>query len=182
MSGPGGDVTAGDDELMRRYAAGDAGAFERLYERYEGRVYGFCLRRLGDPDAAADAFQDAWRRVVDARRGYEPRGRFESWLFTLVRRACADVRRAGRDHASLEAMNGAEGRPASGEPAPEARVAREETLRSLLALLTDGQREALLLSKYEGFTYAEVAEMTGSTEAAVKQRVYRALKKLREEA
>lgn len=170
-----------DDDLMRRYAEGNARAFERLYERYERRVYGFCLRRLGDPDAADDAFQDTWRRVVDARRRYEPRGKFESWLFTLARRACADLRRSSEEHASLEAGDRPESGPPAGDPAPDSRAARQEELRRLLARLTDGQREALLLSKYEGFTYREVAEMTGTTEAAVKQRVYRALRKLREE-
>lgn len=171
-----------DDELMQRYADGQVRAFERLYERYEGRVYGFCLRRLGDPDAAADAFQNAWRRVVDARDRYEPRGRFESWLFTLVRRACGDLRRSRPDaerkmDPAVESVPG----PVARDPAADDELARRDELRRLLDRLTEGQREALLLSKYHGFTYAEAAEITGSTEAAVKQRVYRALKRLRED-
>lgn len=172
-----------DDDLMRRYAEGDVRAFERLYERYEGRVHGFCLRRLGDPDAAADAFQDAWRRVVDARWRYEPQGRFESWLFTLVRRACADLRRSRPDAEERCADPTGEGAPTpvAGDPAADDETARRDELRRLLGRLTDGQREALLLSKYEGFSYREVAEITGSTEAAVKQKVYRALKRLRED-
>lgn len=172
-----------DDDLMRRYADGDVRAFERLYERYEGRVYGFCLRRLGDPAAAADAFQDAWRRVVDARQRYEPRGRFESWLFTLVRRACVERRRSRPDAEERDADPTAESSPTAvaGGPSADDEVARRDELRRLLARLTDGQREALLLSKYQGFTYREVAEITGSTEAAVKQKVYRALKTLRED-
>lgn len=174
--------THSDDDLMRRYAAGDVKAFQRLYERYEERVYGFCLRRLGDPDAAADAFQDAWRRVVDGREGYEPRGKFESWLFTLVRRACVDLRRRRSDRESGAGLD-EECVPAPAAPgtSPEDRLARRNALRRLLARLTDGQREALLLSKYQGFSYREVAEITGSTEAAVKQKVYRALNKLRDD-
>lgn len=174
---------ASDDELMRRYADGDVGAFERLYDRYEGRVYGFCLRRLGDRDAAADAFQDAWRRVVDARRRYEPEGKFESWLFTLVRRACIDLRRSRPDAEERDAdpFDESVPTPADRSPAADERTVRREELRRLLDRLTEEQREALLLSKYEGFSYREVAEITGSTEAAVKQTVYRALKKLRGE-
>ncbi len=171
-----------DDELMQRYADGDMRAFERLYERHEGRVFGFCLRRLGDRDAAADAVQDAWRRVVDARERYEPRGKFESWLFTLVRRACADLRRSRPDAERREDPSDESVRsPTARGPAADEEAARRDELRRLLDRLTDGQREALLLSKYEGFSYREVAEITGSTEAAVKQKVYRALRRLREE-
>jgi RNA polymerase sigma-70 factor (ECF subfamily) len=170
-----------DDRRMVRYAGGDVSAFEALYADHEDRVYGFCLRRLDDPDAAADAFQDTWRRVVEGRRGYEPQGKFESWLFTLARRACADRRRSDREHASLEADERPAREPTSGGAPPDTRLAREDELRRLLDRLTDAQREALLLSKYEGFSYAEVAEMTGTTEAAVKQRVYRALRTLRTE-
>lgn len=172
-----------DDELMRRYADGDVRAFERLYERYEGRVYGFCLRRLGDPDAAADAFQDAWWRVVDARKRYEPRGRYDSWLFTLARRACVDLRRSRPDveERSADLPGESAPTPVARGPAADVEVARRDDLRRLLDRLTDGQREVLLLSKFEGFSYREVAEITASTEAAVKQKIYRALKKLREE-
>lgn len=181
-----------DDALMVRYAGGDASAFEELYDRYEDRVYGFCLRMTGNPDAAADAFQDTFRRAVEARDRFQPRGRFESWLFTLARRACADLLRNREDHASLEEMSeGKRGRAGrsrrtaggrrSGSEDPAERAERREEARRLLAILTPGQREALVLHRYHGFTYAEIAEMTGSTEAAVKQKAYRALKRLREE-
>lgn len=175
-----------DDTLMERYAGGEAGAFDRLYGRYEERVYGFCLRQLGDPHEAADAFQDTWRRVVDGRHRYEPRGRFESWLFTLARRACVDLLRSrpveetSPDPAG-EGAAAAAGAVPSADASPARRTVRRDELRRLLALLTDEQREALLLSKYEGFSYAEAARIIGSTEAAVKQRVYRALRRLREE-
>lgn len=175
-----------DDTLMERYAAGDASAFEELYERYEGRVFGFCLKMTGNRAAAADAFQETFRRLVDARDRFQPRGRFESWLFTLARRACADLLRKRKVHASLEEVS--EGERARGEDArrpgdedPVERAADREEARRLLATLTPGQREALVLHRYHGFTYAEIAEMTGSTEAAVKQRAYRALKRLREQ-
>lgn len=169
-----------DDRRMLRYARGDVSAFEALYAEYEERVYSFCLRRTGDPDAAADAFQDTFRRVVAARHDYEPRGKFASWLFTLARRACIDLSRSsGRPEESWDAGEHDDARRGRHDPTADREAARRDELRRLLGRLTDGQREALLLSKYQGFSYAEVAEITGSTEAAVKQRVYRALKTLR---
>lgn len=168
-----------DDALMLRYAQGDVGAFEELYARYERRLYGFCFRYLGEPDAAADAFQEVFKRVVDARRAYRPRGRFGSWLFTLARRVCIDDYRGRRrrESASLAGHGGVEaGEDVRGSTQ---RLFLQDELRRLLARVTPEQREALLLARYYGFTYAEIARMTGSTEAAVKQRVYRALQALR---
>lgn len=175
-----------EDRLMVRYRWGDVRAFEELYERYERRVYGFCLHYLKDPDEAAEAFQDTFRRVVESRDRFEPRGRFESWLFTLARRACADRLRASRDEESLDATvrrrpsaaSSASAPPPLASAGPEAGVLRRAEIRRLLARLPESQREALLLSKYQGFSYAEIAEMVDATEAAVKQRVYRALRTL----
>lgn len=176
---------------MARYAAGDTEAFRTLYDRWEGRVFGFCLRFLGREAPAADAFQDTFRRLIEARREYEPRGRFRSWLFTLARRACIDQLRSSPDEQPLAANSdtlrrpGPTGRradvPRSPETDAEEEVSRRDEIARLLAVLTEEQREVLLLTKYEGFSYREVAEITGSTEAAVKQRIYRALRKLRGE-
>lgn len=164
---------------MARYAQGDIDAFEELYARYEGALYGFCLRYLGDPDGAADAFQEVFKRVVDTREAYEPRGRFRSWIFTIARRVCTDSLRQARSAAPLEAATAARPEALASEPRFEERVVHRDELQRLLAPLPEEQRQALLLSKYEGFSYAEIAEITGSTEAAVKQKVYRAIQTVR---
>lgn len=168
-----------DDRLMARYADGDAGAFRELYRRWEAPIYGFCLRYLGDPDAAADAFQEAFRRVVDAAGAYEPRGRFRSWLFTLARRACLDqVRERARDE-RLDPLEEAAGSRVRAITSTEDTILSRQEAERRLAALPREQREVLLLSKYLLFTYREIAEMMGSTEAAVKQSAYRALHALR---
>jgi RNA polymerase sigma-70 factor, ECF subfamily len=168
-----------DDDLMARYRRGDEAAFEAIYLRYEERVFGFCLRFLGDPDAASDAFQETFRRLVDARDAYRPQGRFQSWIFTLARRACLDhLRSAKRESSVADAW----GETADGAELVESVAGRMEDhdeARRLLALLPPEQREVLLLSKYYGFGYGEIAEMLGSTQVAVKQKGYRALKTLR---
>lgn len=181
-----------DDRLMMRYAGGDPEAFRHLYDRWEDRVFGFCLRFLGREAPAADAFQDTFRRLIEARRDYEPRGRFRSWLFTLARRACIDQLRSSPDEeeplpprAEGPSRRGPTGgrrvSPRFPDASSEEEVSRRDEIARLLSVLTEQQREVLLLAKYEGFSYREIADITGSTEAAVKQRVYRALKRLREE-
>ncbi|MBI4539176.1 MAG: sigma-70 family RNA polymerase sigma factor [Gemmatimonadetes bacterium] len=179
MSGSQEERSAPDDALMARYTQGDMDAFGELYARYERPLFGFCLRYLGDPDAAADAFQEVFKRVVHAREAYEPRGRFRSWIFTIARRICTDSVRQARSGAPLEVAAAAWPEAIALQPRFENRVAHADEVRRLLAPLPDEQREALLLSKYEGLSYAEIAEITGSSEAAVKQKVYRAIQTVR---
>lgn len=165
-----------DDALMVRYANGELSAFQELYRRYEKRVYGFCLRYLSDRDSAADAFQDVFVRVIDTRRKFEPQGRFAQWIFTIARRVCIDRLRGSREGVA----DGAESPPESPAPVnPIDSLARRDQAQRLLAGIPAEQRDVLLLSRYYGFKYAEIAEMIGSSEAAVKQKVYRALQSIR---
>ena len=163
-----------DDLLMERYARGDAEAFQQIYHHYERRIYSFCLRFLGDADAAADAFQDVFMRVVDASDRYEGRGRFASWIFTVARRVCLDRVRAIRPTESLDDQ----ATPPSTQDVAE-QIAHRDELQRLLDSLPPSHREILLLNRYHGLTYREIAEITGTSETAVKQKAYRALESLR---
>ena len=165
---------ADDDLLMERYARGDAAAFQELYDHYERRIYSFCLRFLGDADAAADAFQDVFIRVVDASDRYEGQGRFASWIFTVARRVCLDRVRAMRPTESLDHQAA----PASTTDIAE-QIAHRDELQRLLGSLPRDHREILLMNRYHGLTYREIAEITATSEAAVKQKAYRALESLR---
>lgn len=168
-----------DDELMLAYREGDPSAFAALYDRHADAIFSFCVRRLGDEAAAEDVLQETFRRLVEARERYEPRGRFRSYLFTLARSASVDRLRSQRDEERLSRLRDEGFQIEGAGSSPAVRLETEEELRRLLDLLTAEQREVLLLAKYHGLPYREIAEMTGSTEAAVKQKVYRALKRLR---
>ena len=153
-----------DDRLMARFAAGDAKAFDELYARYEVPVYALCLRLLGDPDAAADAFQDSFIRLVDTRHDYHGQNRFRSWFFTVARNLCFDrLRHDRRWGRSLEFH--ADG-PADPRPSVAHTVEFRDLVARILGALPRDQREVLLLHRYHDFSYAEIAKMTGSTEAA----------------
>lgn len=174
-----------DEELMLAYASGDAEAFRSLYERYERQVYNFCLRYVGDPDMAADLLQETFIKIIEARRRYRSTGRFSGWLFSIARNLCIDRLRAGeREQVAIERTGQSKESPWYPEPAKataSALVQRNELVTVALTSLPVAQREVLLLSKYHGFSYREIAAMVSSTEAAVKQQVYRALKSLREQ-
>ena len=167
-----------DDDLMIRFKGGDATAFEALYDRYEAQLFGLCLRLLESRAEAEDALQDAFVKVVDRRDSFEPRGRFRSWIFTIVRFTCMDrLRIAKTERQRLERMDASD----QAEPYESQMLARADVNGLLMSLPID-QREVLVLHRLHGFSQAEIASMLGSTEAGVRQKSYRALKALRTRA
>src|SRR5574341_1080745 len=90
---------AADESLMLAYAAGETGAFARLYDRHARRVHRFIARSLGSRDAAAadDVLQETWISVARQATRYAPTARFTTWLYTLARSRVIDhLRRQGR--------------------------------------------------------------------------------------
>lgn len=169
---------ASDDELMLRFCNGDAWALGILYDRYANGLFGLGVNLLGDRTEAEDALQETFVRVIDGRHRFEPRDRFKSWIFTVCRRICLDRLRAlGRQEVSLRVH-----RLELARAKPSDTMLVQADLERLLSTLPPEQREVLVLHWMHGFSHAEIAEMTGATEAGVKQKAYRALKVLRSHA
>lgn len=91
-----------DEELMLAYAAGDAGAFARLYDRHERAVHRFLLRSVRSPEIADGLLQDTWMAVVRNASGYAPRARFTTWLYGIARSKLIDHWRRTDPAASLD--------------------------------------------------------------------------------
>ena len=105
-------LAASDESLMLRYAAGDTAAFDRLYGRYELRVWRYVLRSVRNPAAADDLLQDVWFAVVRNAASFSaPHGAigdamrpgFRTWLFTIAHNRIVDYFRTAKQHASLDA-------------------------------------------------------------------------------
>src|SRR5688500_10783635 len=79
-----------DEMLMVRLKDGDRAAFDRLYERYEGRIRSFVFRFVGDREAAEDLTQEIFLKLYRNPRAFDPRGRFVTWIFAVARNACID--------------------------------------------------------------------------------------------
>jgi len=85
-----------DEDLMLRYAGGDADAFQALYENHRGGLYRYFLRQ-SNPSEAEELFQDVWARVISSRKRYRPTAAFSTWLYTLAHNRLVDHwRREGR--------------------------------------------------------------------------------------
>ena len=150
---------------MQAYAAGDARAFETLYDRHALPVWRFVQRSLQDTALADELVQDVWFSVVRQAAHYEPRARFRTWLFTMAHHRMVDHWRRHKPHASLDAETEdgaslADMLAAESGFGPERRLDSREQAQALLDALADlpaVQREAFLLQAEGGFSLNEIA-------------------------
>ena len=173
---------ASDEDLMRAYAAGDAGAFETLYGRHRLKLYRYLLRRLRDNALADELFQDVWQRVIAARAGWVPDAGFATWLYTIAHHRLGDHWRALKHRPP--APEDADLRTARlADPDTPERVLSEFERRRELQLALDDlpeeQREVLLLRLEQELTLEEIGDVTGVGRETVKSRLRYAMDKLR---
>jgi RNA polymerase sigma-70 factor (ECF subfamily) len=175
----------GDDELARAAVAGEGQAFAELYDRHEQRVYGFCLRLLGNPADAADATQETFMRLLKRLPALDGRElNFVAYVFTAARHACYDIiegrRRVELSGEEIEA-SGPEQGAIDEDPERAAMLAatRELTERAH-ARLPERQREVLALRELEGLSYEQIGEVLELKPNAVAQLISRARIKLAE--
>lgn len=182
---------ARDLDAARR---GDLAAFNRLVLQYQTRVYNLCYRMLGDPDEAADATQEAFISAWRAMSRFKGEG-FRNWLLRIATNACLDLLRSRkrRPTQSLDAPLHLDGDGDEMEPLPipdtdpsvdpVGSVLRAEvwaSIQSGLETLPDDQRAALVLVDMQGFSYEEVAAVTGANLGTVKSRINRARSRMRD--
>lgn len=177
-----------DEGLMLAYKAGEASAFEHLYQRYRSRLFRYLAHQCGDAKLAEELYQDIWLRVVNARADYEPLAKFSTWLFRIAHHRLIDhYRRYARDKALLWESAGEENSiddfPAPAELTPPAQVERlqlKARISAALAELPEPQREAFLMAEEGGMTLEEIASATGTGRETVKSRLRYAMTKLRQ--
>ena len=177
-----------EQTLIRAAQRGDMDAFSDLILSYQNQVFNLAYRIMGDNDSAADATQEAFISAYRAIKGYRG-GSFRAWLLRIVTNACYDEirRRKRRPASSLEALHVADAAPGevlvNGTESPESYAQRQELHRALQDGLQDlppEQRMALVLSDVQGYSYQEIAEITGSSLGTVKSRLSRARAKMRD--
>jgi len=158
-----------DEALLRDATGGNVKSFERLYERHRARMWRFLWRATGDAHDTDDLLQETFLRALRAADRFRA-GRFTAWLYAIALNLVRSQRRRRRRHA--------EPGPAGAGEDPSDQAARNETaerVRDAIAQLPEPQRAAILLSRYEGLSYEEIAEAEGCSVDAVKQRVRRAM-------
>lgn len=175
--------TQSDEELMLAYGEGNAEAFDRLFVKHGQKIFNLFLRQTGNAELARDLAQETWVRLIKARGRYQPSKRFSSWLYTIAMNLLRDeIKRRKRRgiHESLETINNTLQEPQAHSMEKEIESERYRTqIQLAVQSLPEEQRDVVILAKYQGLTYAEIAETLDISEAAAKQRAWRALQSLR---
>ncbi len=174
-----------DAQLMLRYAAGDARAFDALYATHRGGLWRFIRRSVRDAAATDDVFQECWSRVIAHRENYRPDARFATWLYRIAHNCCMDywrktARRDAREEANDDAIAAAAADDARAGPLAAA-LAGEAGARLAAALerLPQEQRSTFLLYVEGGLSVAEIAESTGVNAETAKSRLRYAVGRLK---
>lgn len=170
-----------DQDLMRIVQAGDYSPASEIYDRYSGRIYNFAFRFLKNAEAAEDATQEVFVKMIRHANQFNGDAKLSTWLFSITANWCRDYLRKS-DNKAKETDDVLVNLPASAEFAPDRNLEQkqnEQRVRAALATLTPEQREAILLSRYQGLSYAEIAQIAGCSEGAVKTRVFRAMETLK---
>jgi len=177
---------AGDDPLeglLALVADGDEPAFAELYRRVAPAVFGLVTKVVRDPAQAEEVTQEVFVELWRRSPRFDPaRGTARSWIMTCAHRRAVDRVRSAERAARRDDLAG---RRDQGRPYDEV-VEQVETslqrahVRRSLDVLTDLQREAVVLAYYGGYTHREIAELLGVPSGTVKTRLRDGLLRLRD--
>ena len=165
---------------MRAVREGDLAKLGSLFDRYHLALFDFLSRMTGNRHTAEDLVQEVFLRILKYRATYRDDARFETWVFRIARNARADYF-SGRETLSPLTEEAMERPDAS--PGPEGALEQEHEsarLNTALMRLREDRRELIVLARYQGMKYEAIAELLGIDVGAVKVRIHRALKELRE--
>lgn len=167
-------------ELLEACRRSEPGAFEELVERTHRQVYTLAYRLVGDRHEAEDVAQESYLRAYRSLRGFRGDARFETWLYRIVANAAmTHLRRRGRfgdllaDNQDVISLQ-----PAAAHQVEE--TVEEDEIKRALQALPLGQRTVVVLKDVYGFSCQEIGDQIGVSEGAVKVRLHRARRRLKE--
>jgi len=181
-------MTSSDSDvtLMLRVREGDTEALRELIERHQRAVINTIHRAIGDANEAEDLAQRVFVQVYRSAKRYKPTAKFTTWLFTITRNTILNEHRRRSRHPSqsLDALQDPSDPETTGWQPPDtsmrdpaqAAVEREllEKIKQAVQELPEAQRTAVILCRYEGLSYEEIAEVLGCSVSATKSMLHRA--------
>ncbi|HXG30867.1 MAG TPA: sigma-70 family RNA polymerase sigma factor [Thermodesulfobacteriota bacterium] len=173
-----------DIELMLRAKSGDESAFTDLMRRHYKGLVNYIYRFTNDREASEDVAQEVFLRVYRSVKSYKPEARFSTWLYKIATNLCLTrIKSKARErNVSLDEIEEITGDLGDSDSESADQVTFRKEIRNAifeaLESLSERERVAIILCKYEGLPYEEVAEVIGCTVGAVKTYVYRGRMKL----
>lgn len=170
-----------DSDLVGRAGRGDRAAFEKLYRRHRDRVYGLLWRLAGGDGALAeDLLQEAFVRAWQKLDSFRGESRFGTWLHRLSANVALSDRRIRLKRVQRETpLDEAAERTAMGDR--DVRAGQQMDLERAIAALPERARTVLVLYDIEGYSHAEIAELTDMAVGSSKAQLHRARKLIRED-
>ncbi len=163
-----------DEIIMQKVADGNLDLLKVLFDRHHKYVYNYLYKMSGDAMLSEDLTQDVFYKLIKYRSSYK-NGAFVSWLFSIARNNLkTHFSRNHKYHESVDVLD---------YKSIENEVDKQEDfgqLQNALNKLNPQDRELIILNRYQEIRYEELAEIVGSTPGAMKTRVCRILKKLKE--
>jgi RNA polymerase sigma-70 factor (ECF subfamily) len=155
--------------------------FERLYADHAQTLFGFLAYRTGDRALAEDVMSEAFERALKGRKRYDPgKASAKTWLYSIALNCLTDHQR--RQGAELRALDrvATSGELERIDPGLERAETRDQIQRAMTAL-ADEEREVVALRYGGELSAKETAKLLGEKTTTVEGRLYRALRKLRDE-
>lgn len=175
--------------LVAALKRGDEAAFGQFVQLHQNRVFGLCLRMLGNPEEAEDLAQEVFLTVFKAIGSFRAESRLSTWLYRITRNHCLNrikflKRRAHERKQPLEDTRQADlagqhiDRPVAGRVDRPDRLVEgrqmEAIIQAQIDLLSPEHKELIILRDLEHLSYDEIQEITGLAQGTVKSRLHRA--------
>ena len=167
-----------DEDLMIAVRDGDVDQLEVLFERYREPLYDFFARLTANRTVSEDLVQDVFVRILKYRTTYRQTHRFVTWMYRIARNSRIDYLKRHKPETAdaTPEMAGAVASPGRHLEESEERA----LLQRAMMQISEANRELLVLLRYQEMKYEDIAELLGIEIGAVRTRVHRAMKELRD--
>ena len=166
---------------MLKVKEGDFDRMSLLYERHHEALYGYLFHMTRQKESSEDILQNIFLRMLKYRNGFAGSGEFKTWMYHIARNVLNDhFKKTKRTPQHFNVQDFEE--KIDGGQLADTRIEKKQELKTLemaMELLTDENRELLVLCRYQELKYHEIARILDITETAVKVRVHRALNQLK---
>ena len=179
-----------DALLVEKFQQGEKSFFADLVNMYQDKVMASCMRMLGNREDAEDAAQEIFIKVYDALMRFDPRAKFSTWLYRITMNHCLNVLRGRRirkvfsihkkENIEINEIMMAK-KQVDQTNQPDVHLEdkeREKLIWQAIDSLPQNQKVAVVLSKFGGLSYKEVAEVMENSVSAVESLLFRAKDKL----
>lgn len=167
--------TLTDEELMTMYQASDYLAFEALYQRHAGRIFGYLSQKVNS-ETAQELLQDAFSRLHKSREKYNSQYPFLPWIFTIVRNLLRDYYKKAETQTILQSID-INTTPPTAER--DMTLDQLQGIENILADLPQNQQRALRLRYQQNWTFEKIAQELETSPQNIRQLISRGLKKIR---